>query len=114
MSWQDFERLVAECYKRQGYKVTVTSLGGADGGIDLVLHRGRDKVLIQCKHWRTTSVGAPIIREMFGLLTHHGATRVKVVCTGHFTRDAIAFAAGKPIDLVGGGHLLAMVRSVQR
>ena len=36
-TWQDFERLVGEVYRRQGYRVVETGGGGADGGIDLKL-----------------------------------------------------------------------------
>ncbi len=37
MSWQQFERLVGEGFRLQGYRVVETGGGGADGGIDLVL-----------------------------------------------------------------------------
>ena len=39
LSWQDFERLVGESYRRHGY--VIEEVGGAapDGGVDLVLHR---------------------------------------------------------------------------
>ena len=113
MSWQEFERLVGECFRRHGYRVSETGQGGADGGVDLLLRRGAEKVLVQCKQWRTSSVGAPVVREMFGLMTHHAADKVKIVCCGHFTREARAFAKGKPIDLIGGDQLLELVLDVQ-
>ncbi|NYI20182.1 restriction system protein [Xanthomonas arboricola] len=37
--WRQFERLVGEAFRRQGYSVEETGLGGADGGIDLILRR---------------------------------------------------------------------------
>jgi restriction system protein len=36
-----------------------------------------------------------------------------IVTSGHFTRDAQSFAAGKPIRLLDGPALLDLVRSVQ-
>lgn len=114
MSWQQFEQLAGECFRRSGYRVSETGQGGADGGIDLLLKRGTEKILVQCKQWKTTSVGAPVVREMFGLMTHHKADRVKIVCCGKFTREAIAFADGKPIDLIGANALLHLVAGVQR
>lgn len=69
---------------------------------------------MQCKHWRTRRVGAPVVREQFGLLTHHQAAAVIIVTTGDFTPEAKAFAEGKPIELIAGPALLALVRSVQR
>ncbi len=35
MGWRDFERLVGEAFRRQGYIVEETGLGGEDGDIDL-------------------------------------------------------------------------------
>ncbi len=32
--WRDFERLVGEAFRRQGYAVEETGLGGADGGME--------------------------------------------------------------------------------
>ena len=113
MSWQAFEQLVGECFRQHGYRVQETGQGGADGGVDLLLRRGGETILVQCKQWRTASVGAPVVREMFGLMAHHGASRVKIVCCGNFTREAMAFAQGKPIDLIGGEKLLSLVREAR-
>lgn len=114
LGWRDFERLVGEAFRRQGYRVEETGLGGADGGIDLVLFRGGRRTLVQCKHWRREKVPVAVVREMYGLLTHHGADEVFVAAMGGFTPDAERFAAGKPIRLIEGATLLDMIRSVQR
>ncbi len=114
MSWRELEQLVSEAYRRQGYQVQETGQGGADGGIDLVLRRNGQVTLVQCKHWRTQRVGAPVVREQFGLLTHHRAAAVIIVTTGDFTPEAKAFAEGKPFELMAGPELLALVQSVQR
>lgn len=39
MSWQEFELLVGEAFRRKGYEVKENGGGGADGGIDLVLYK---------------------------------------------------------------------------
>ena len=39
LTWQQFESIVGEGFRRQGYSVTETGQGGADGGVDLVLMR---------------------------------------------------------------------------
>lgn len=56
---------------------------------------------------------APVIREMFGLMTAENADEAFIVTSGKFTRDAQDFAAGKPIHLIDGSQLLALVQSVQ-
>lgn len=109
MSWQDFELLVGETFRRQGYAVQETGQGGADGGIDLILQRNGKKILVQCKNYRANSIGAPIAREMLGLMIHHEAAEVFIVTAGKFTKQAKEFCIGKPIQLIDGQHLLAIV-----
>ena len=111
--WKDFEYLVAEAFRRQGYQVEYSLGRGADGGVDLTLRRDGRTSLVQCKQWKVFSVGAPVIREMFGLMTAEQADEAIIVITGKFTRDAQEFAAGKPIRLIDGPQLLALVQSVQ-
>lgn len=113
LGWRQFELLVGEAFRRQGYAVEETGQGGADGGIDLILRRDGRRTLVQCKQWRRYRVPAPVVREMFGLLGHHHADAVLVVALGNFTADARRFAAGKPIRLIGGETLLRMIREVQ-
>jgi len=113
LGWRDFERLVGEAFRRQGYTVEETGLGGADGGIDLILRKGGQRTLVQCKQWRRRQVPANVVREMYGLLAHHGAHAVRIAALGGFTGDAARFAADKPIQLIDGDTLLAMIQSAQ-
>lgn len=113
LGWRHFEQLVGEAFRRQGYIVEETGLGGADGGIDLILRKDGHRILVQCKQWRRRQIPVNVVREMYGLLAHHNADEVKIVCTGTYTRDAANFAQDKPIELIGGEELLRMVREVQ-
>lgn len=113
IDWRHFEMLVGEAFRRQGFGVVENGLGGADGGIDLVLRRDGDVTLVQCKQWRKQRVDVRIVREMFGLMTHHRAQAVKIVSVGDFTAAAERFARDKPIELVHGKRLLSMIRDVQ-
>lgn len=113
MSWREFEMLVGEAFRRQGYRIEETGLGGADGGIDLRLNKNGRVTLVQCKQWRSQRVDVKIVREMYGLLAHHHADAIKIVAVGNFTRDAQRFVQGKPIELVHGEALLAMIRMAQ-
>jgi restriction system protein len=113
LSWEAFEHLVGEVYRRQGF--TVEEIGGRapDGGIDLLLHRHNRKSIVQCKRWKTTRVGVVLIREFYGILVSEAAERGIFVTTGSFTSDALEFAQGKPIELVDGAQLASLVRQVQ-
>ena len=111
--WKDFEFLVAEAYRRQGYAVDFSLGKGADGGVDLVLRKSGRTSLVQCKQWKVFSVGAPVIREMFGLMTAERADEAIIVTSGKFTAEAESFAHGKPIQLVDGPRLLQLVKQAQ-
>ncbi|QJD69514.1 restriction endonuclease [Xanthomonas campestris pv. badrii] len=112
--WRQFEQLVGEAFRRQGYSVEETGLGGPDGGIDLILRKDGRRTLVQCKQWKRQQVGVSVVREMYGLLAHHQAHSVKIACIGTYTKDAERFAEGKPIELIGGEQLLDMIRAVQQ
>lgn len=105
MSWREFEQLVHEHFRQQGFSVTDTGGRGADGGRDLVLRRGADKYLVQCKQWRANKVGVEIVRELLGAMAAEGAIGGYVVTSGTFTKDATAFADGRSIQLVDGAQL---------
>ncbi len=113
ISWREFEMLVGESFRRQGYEVVENGLGGKDGGIDLIVSKGGRRELVQCKQWKRRQVGAATVREMWGLVDHHGADAVHIVSLGDFTPDAARFARGKPIHLVTGRDLLERVRAAQ-
>jgi restriction system protein len=113
LSWREFEQLVGEAYRRQGYDVDETGGGGADGGIDLVLRGHGETVLVQCKRWRVQQVGVDKVRELFGVLHAEGANRGILVTSGTFTREAHSFKVGKPLVLVDGPALATLVRDVR-
>lgn len=108
LDWRQFEQLVGAAYRLQGYAVQETS-PGADGGIDLILERGAERVFVQCKHWKAWQVGAPVIRELFGLVVANRATRGIVVTSGSYSREAIEFARQSGTELVDGPRLLALI-----
>jgi len=113
LSWKDFEFLVGEAYRRKGFHVQDNTGSGPDGGIDLTLKRDGEKYLVQCKNWRTKAVGVPVVRELFGVVTAEKAAGGIIACSSTFTRDAIAFARGKPIELIGGAELVRLISDVQ-
>jgi restriction system protein len=114
LSWSEFEQLVAELFRRQGYAVTENLIGGPDGGVDLVLRKGSDHTLVQCKHWRTQRVGASVVRELKGVMAARGISGGFVVSSGTFTDQARAFAAEARIGLVDGPQLMSMRHQFSR
>lgn len=113
MTWREFELLLSEVYRRQGYAVAELGGSGPDGGVDLVLRKDGRKTLVQCKHWKAYSVGAPVVRELLGVMTDRGADAGQVVTSGQFTEQAREFAASHSIALIDGRQLEAMLAKVQ-
>ena len=112
MSWQQFEALVGEAFRRKGYAVTETGGGGADGGIDLALRKEGETFLVQCKQWKAYKVSVTTVRELYGVMAAEGATGGFVVTSGVFTDEARAFAVGRNIELMDGKALHALIRGV--
>lgn len=113
MSWQNFELLVGEAFRRQGYQVREIGGGGPDGGVDLLLYKNGQKSVVQCKRWKTYSVGVSLVRELYGVMTAVHAHECIFVSSGHYTNEAKQFAKGKPIQLIDGHVLLKLVLDVQ-
>jgi restriction system protein len=109
LSWRDFERLVGTSFEREGFAVTHRGGAGADGGVDLVLAKGRETTLVQCKQWRAQKVGVTTVRELYGIMAAQGAVHGIVVSAGEFTQDAREFVRGRNIELVTGGALAAIL-----
>ncbi len=115
LNWREFEQLVADLFRRQGYRVREVG-GTADGGVDLVLESPGGGVLVehlvQCKQYRVWDVGEPKVREFYGAMAAH-KTRCEgiVVTCGRFTEPARRFAEGKPLRLIDGDELIRMVCS---
>jgi restriction system protein len=114
LTWREFERLVAEAYRRRGYLAEAVGTGSGDGGVDIRLTGPGETTLVQCKQWRAYTVGVTTVRELLGVVTAEKATKGIVVTSGRYTNAARRFAqqSGK-IELVDGPALAVLVREVQ-
>jgi restriction system protein len=113
MSSADFEMLVGEAFRRIGYTVQDNPTAGPDGGVDLVLRKGGETFLVQCKQWRTRTVGVSVVRELYGVVSARRAAGGFVVTTGRFTPDALAFAPGSAIEFIDGQRLTKMIKGLR-
>ena len=92
-----------------GYKAIKTRASN-DGGVDIILHRGKEKIAIQCKAYNK-KVPPSVARELYG-----------VICSGNYTSGIIATINGasdetclfckkckdKPIEIISVDDLLKM------
>jgi restriction system protein len=109
MTWEDFEILVGEYYRRIGFQVSREGGNGPDGGIDIVLRKGTEKHLVQCKQWKAFKVGVQPVREFYGVMASRGAAGGYFVTSGVYTPDALSFVKGLNLELVDGTKLRKMI-----
>lgn len=100
ISWREFELLVGEAFRRKGFSVTERGGNGPDGGVDLELHLGTDKYLVQCKQWKALKVGVTVVREFFGVMAAEAASGSFIVTSGTSTNEARTFVEVCNIQLV--------------
>ena len=107
-TWRQFESIIGELFREQGYFVMETP-EGPDNGVDLVLRKDGEKTYVQCKHWKTNSVGVEKVRELLGSMSAGGAQCGIFVTSGSYTKPAIDFARDCGIKLVGGDELAKLI-----
>jgi hypothetical protein len=114
---EEFEFLVGELFRREGWAVTETGRqDGPDGNIDLVLKRGRDRRIVQCKRWTSWQVGVKEIRAFAGTLMREGADGKDgiFVTLSDFGVQALEEAAKTRITLIDRTDLFNRVEKVRR
>lgn len=115
ITWENFELLAGEIFRRKGFEVEISSGLGADGGKDLTLRSGGEVRLVQCKFLSAENkVSVMAMREFYGLIVAEKATCGIFMTTGLYSRHAQEFAAGKPIKLMGRAEIEQLMASVAR
>lgn len=102
LSWLEFEALVSDNYRQQGYKVTQKLDYSDDDTVDMELTKGQTLILVNCKYWQSSKVGVKAVRELYDTLLDRKAGRAILLTCGTFTPEATTFARYKPIELVDG------------
>jgi hypothetical protein len=91
LSSQEFEWIVDEVLRREGWNVAETGReAAADGNVDLRLRRGNRQMLAQCKRWSSTPVGVDEVRKLAGTLMRERlpGNAGMLVTLSHFTGPA--------------------------
>lgn len=114
MSWDEFEMLVGEHFRRQGFQVIRQGGNGPDGGVDLVLKNKSETYLVQCKQWKAYKVGVQPVRELYGVMASRGAAGGYVVTSGMFTGEAQEFAKGLNVELIDGRNLRQIINNARK
>jgi HJR/Mrr/RecB family endonuclease len=114
---REFEWLVGELLRREGWKVKEVGRQGApDGGVDLSIARGADRRIVQCKRWTSRFVGVDAIRTFAGTLGRDGSSGKSgiLVTLSEFTEQARAEAERMGMTLWDHRDLYGRVEKVRR
>ncbi len=113
----EFEWLVGEMFRREGWTVRETGGHGIpDGNIDLELSRDNQRRLVQCKRWSAKPVDVRDIRGFAGTLLRErlpGHAGVFVTLST-FTPHARAEARQLGLAVLDGRELFARIEDVRR
>ncbi|MEJ6397700.1 restriction endonuclease [Yoonia sp. 208BN28-4] len=115
-----FEQLIVDLLIAMGYGGSTENAGRAlgqtgDNGVDGVIDQdplGVDQIYLQAKRYASAnSIGSGDIRDFFGALSIHKATKGIFVTTSSFTSSAIetARALGGRIVLIDGARLTKLM-----
>lgn len=115
-----FERLIVNLLLAMGYGGSAADAGRAlgrsgDDGVDGVVDQdalGLDRVYIQAKRYAAgNSVGPAAVRDFFGSLDRHKASKGLLVTTSNFTSSARETAdyLSRRIVLIDGDHLMRLM-----
>ena len=107
-----FERAVLRLIQKMGYGETGNTIGGShDGGVDAVIYQDRlgfERIYLQAKRWKDTSVGSSVVRDFVGALAGKKARHGVILTTSQFSSDAKTNAEtlhGYSVILVDGEKL---------
>lgn len=95
----EFEKEVAYWFEQQGYNSIVTQKTG-DGGVDIIVSKGKYKAYVQCKRYKTSKVDRPTLNALYGVVCADNVDQGIVVCLLGITDEANEFAKKVGIKII--------------
>jgi SAM-dependent methyltransferase len=114
---EEFEWLVSELFRREGWHVRERGRQDApDGNVDLELTRGSERRLVQCRRWTVQWVGVDEVRKFVGALTREKLPPSAgiFVTLSRFNQHAINEANSAGLEMIDNVDLLARVEKVRQ
>lgn len=97
----DFEKLCAKILENKWHTNVSVTKASADGWIDIFSTKDKRKYAIQCKRYNGWNyVTVMQVREVFGVAKSLGDMQAMIICTGHYSHDAVAFAKQNNIIII--------------
>jgi len=106
-----FEQLITNLFNLMKFDAHATRIS-KDGGVDCIAYYKQSivggKYVIQAKRW-THPVQVDAVRDLFGAMDHERANKGILITTSKFAPACYKFAEGKPMELIDGSNLLALI-----
>jgi len=103
------EKELAMLYSKLGYKTRTTRATG-DRGVDLILERKGQTIIVQCKGYEKPA-GVGVARDLYGALIDFGADKAILACPSGFTKGVFDFVHNKPIEVLDSRKMVAMANN---
>ena len=110
LSWDQFSAIIDSAYQREGYSVAPVN----KSAYDFTLTKQGRTTLLQCRRWKVNQLGVGPLEELTKAIVSEDAHNAICICAGNFTPKASEFVVGKPIALVHGIELAALVGNVTK
>jgi hypothetical protein len=109
LSQTEFERVLAQSFRAQGYEVEDRRRLDARDGLRFVLHKSNQRILVRTLHRTGAQVGLEAVRGLHEVMSSEAATGGLIVTSEEVSSDARAWVAEKPIGLIEGRALLELI-----
>lgn len=106
MSGEEFEEFLELHFKKEGFKAHLTPKT-ADYGADLVVKKGKEKIVVQAKRWNQ-NVGVEAIQQVVASIKYYKADRGMVITNSKFTENAINLAKANNVTLIDRTYILKL------
>ena len=101
MNPRQFEELVCEYFRKEGYKTEMTSYNN-DYGVDIFASKGKVKIAVQAKMFggTTRKINRQVVMELHGAKDFFDCTKAVIVTNGTFLSTAIEVAKKLKIQIL--------------
>lgn len=101
MNPRQFEELVCDLFRKQGYEAKTTSYCG-DYGIDVFATKGKEKIAIQAKMYGGSyrKINRQMVMELHGAKDYFDCTKAIIATNGALLPDAISVARKLKIEIL--------------
>jgi hypothetical protein len=101
MNPRQFEELVCDYFRKNGFKTEMTSYSG-DYGVDVFAKKGNEKIAVQAKMYgsSTRKINRQMVMELHGAKDYFDCSRAIIATDGNLLPDAIEVATKLKIEVL--------------